>query len=465
MQKKIKLIKMNSKGFTLFTALVSFILIVLAVLVTQSMLGVESNAITVMSDLEEQSELQAIVDLARADALQTFNYDIRYALESYFQAEANNYPLDETEKTLEDIKKGFINQFFVGTTGNNDVTAFANRLASALENTLANINDPRGYTITLKTSPRQETTDTMVKAMQKSQTNDKFMEIITCGEDEGIPFDKCDGSFYINLDFASISNEDYEKLPALEIRSNSTGRTIRQPIIPRGNMRIYVPIRIFKVFEAGRLIEFGENGNNGILTANYSNSIENYKLGFCDGCGPKTNPIQSGSSTWNPAPLGTCPKEGTPQPIGFTGIYKNFGFYNDTGNDSMKSKLEEIVEKKLLTDSEQIFLTVFRNSSPYTNTDDTDPVGLFELAIESDKIKAHAGLNEVRENTTDSFGMNCSFMNSYEVVISFTENNPKYKVLKDKTPVYRVVLRKNFTGAAPTPGTDCKTDSPNCVPD
>ena len=72
---------MNSKGFTLFTALIAFILIVLSLLLVQSMVSTERSSSDIINDISEQEEMQALADLARADALQVFNFIIRSDIE------------------------------------------------------------------------------------------------------------------------------------------------------------------------------------------------------------------------------------------------------------------------------------------------------------------------------------------------------------------------------------------------
>src|SRR3989344_5777779 len=80
----------TAKGFTLFTALVSIILIVLAVLLAQSMIRTERNVTDTISDIQEQQEMQAMADLARADAMQVFNFGIRYQIEQYLTNPQNS---------------------------------------------------------------------------------------------------------------------------------------------------------------------------------------------------------------------------------------------------------------------------------------------------------------------------------------------------------------------------------------
>ncbi|HLC36824.1 MAG TPA: hypothetical protein VJK05_04435, partial [archaeon] len=83
---------MNEKAFTLFTALISFLLIILTTLLVTNMIQTTRSTSDVINSIEEQTQLQAIADLARADAIQTFNYNVRNKIEAYFLT--NTYTLD-----------------------------------------------------------------------------------------------------------------------------------------------------------------------------------------------------------------------------------------------------------------------------------------------------------------------------------------------------------------------------------
>jgi len=86
---------MNSRAFTLFTALVSFVLIALAFVLVQSMIEAERASSQTIDTISEQTEMQNVADLARADALQVFNIGVRYQLEWWITDPQNEfYALD-----------------------------------------------------------------------------------------------------------------------------------------------------------------------------------------------------------------------------------------------------------------------------------------------------------------------------------------------------------------------------------
>src|SRR3990167_7452966 len=75
---------MGQKGFNLFTALVAIVLVVLAALLAKTMVDSESKTSNIISDIEEEQKMQTIADLAKADALQAFNFGIRFTIERHF---------------------------------------------------------------------------------------------------------------------------------------------------------------------------------------------------------------------------------------------------------------------------------------------------------------------------------------------------------------------------------------------
>ncbi len=77
----------GKKGFNLFTALISFLLIMLAVLLVQSMIQTERNAADTIAKIESRSKLEATAEMSRADAMQVFNYALRKKIEDWLSNE------------------------------------------------------------------------------------------------------------------------------------------------------------------------------------------------------------------------------------------------------------------------------------------------------------------------------------------------------------------------------------------
>ena len=98
---------MGRRGFTLFTALIAFVLIFLVVLLVQTMISAERNTSDIVSDVEEEQEMQAIADLARADALQAFSLTMRSAIEAHITRDISGDGIPDNQLLLSpDIFEG-----------------------------------------------------------------------------------------------------------------------------------------------------------------------------------------------------------------------------------------------------------------------------------------------------------------------------------------------------------------------
>ncbi|MBU0662862.1 hypothetical protein KKH30_04280, partial [Candidatus Micrarchaeota archaeon] len=284
----------GKRGFTLFTALVAFILIVLTILLVQAMIGAERNTTDIVSDIGEQAEMQAVADLARADALQTFNHGIRVVLEEHFtQSETDaggtgsasvNYITIEYGKTNwegdESIQDQFLKSWLGdrGKAGDERVGAFANRAANHLSTILAQAPDVGEYDLSFTNNNPWELKASMQAAFEESSKEDEFFEVIDC---DGGVYNGCVGTFYVTLDLTKerMSDEAYEALPQIRVENTRTGRVMKVPMLPRGKFRIYVPLRIFKALAGAREIAIQDGGK--VLSEGTHQNI----IGEGEGCG------------------------------------------------------------------------------------------------------------------------------------------------------------------------------------
>ncbi len=256
---------MNSKGFTLFTALIAFILIVLSLLLVQSMVSTERSSSDIISDISEQEEMQALADLARADSLQVFNFIIRYDIENLSTrttaggtAPSVSYTIfPSTISSWENLKEEFVKERFGVSEFNSDEDGqnqFAGRVARHLISLLEQTPNTRGFSFDLEKPSQNEMTEIMANKFEEQVNSDltNFFEVIDCDD----TYDSCIGTFYVTIDLSEeiMSNEDYEKFPLIKVTKEKTGRTLKEPILPRGKFRIYVPIRLFKAYKAAEEI-------------------------------------------------------------------------------------------------------------------------------------------------------------------------------------------------------------------
>ena len=104
---------MNGKGFNLFTALISFLLILLAVLLVQSMIQAERSATDTVDHIESRSKLEATAEMARADAMQVFNYALRKKIEDWLiRPDTGVVFLDLEDTSWEEIQDQFAESKF-----------------------------------------------------------------------------------------------------------------------------------------------------------------------------------------------------------------------------------------------------------------------------------------------------------------------------------------------------------------
>ncbi|MDO8627889.1 MAG: hypothetical protein Q7K42_05465 [Candidatus Diapherotrites archaeon] len=275
---------LGRKAFTLFTALIAFILIALVMLLIGNMIGTSKTNSEIIGSIEEQSTMQAIADLARADALQTFNYNVRRKLESYF-LEPDNVILVRKDSQWNEIINDFEKQHFADkTTG---VKKFAENATANIEDILRNPRPVKGYDVKLVSSNAEELRSALNTAVLDTEN---LVEVVDCPEGK---FSECNlGTFFVTLDLSQVPDEQYEKLPQIRVENLATGRVIKEPILPRGKFRIYVPIRLFRAISYG--LEQAKN-SNGFFSSDFHAKIKSFGLGMCQekNCSPK-NRLESG---------------------------------------------------------------------------------------------------------------------------------------------------------------------------
>src|SRR3989344_5590892 len=281
---------MGRRGFTLFTALISFVLIFLVVLLVQTMISAERNTSDIVSDVEEEQEMQAIADLARADALQAFSLTMRSAIEAHITRDISGNGIPDNQlllspdifdgnpskqEILERIKTKFTQDFFGGVPNQACINncggdpaclenckptgeQFASIAAIYLSTILQRSDDVGQYDISIQSGTGSPNIEAEVKPViaKAILATDEFIEIVGC---DGTPTQKgCPtGTFYVNLDLRKISEEDYEKLPQIVVKKRSgeggvTGRILKEPLLPKANLKLYVPLRIFKAIVAAK---------------------------------------------------------------------------------------------------------------------------------------------------------------------------------------------------------------------
>ncbi len=282
--------KMNQKAFNLFTALVSFLLIMLTVLLVNSMIQTERKASETIASVESRSDLEAVAQMARADAMQVFNYALRKRIEDWLtHPSGGELILELQDRSWSEIQREFAESKFGGAQSE----AFATFTANALIGIFYEEAHFGNYLISL------EGRETLKEGLQNAvlQSLDDFFTVIGC--DGGDPKNCPKGTFYVNLHLDRLTQGEYEKLPKLHVVDKATGEELREVILPRTTFRIYVPLRFFKAIAEARALthfpldQINKAPDKGLFSPRVHNTIEEIALGMCDKgyCVPRSNPF------------------------------------------------------------------------------------------------------------------------------------------------------------------------------
>ncbi|MEW6295804.1 MAG: hypothetical protein AB1467_05965 [Candidatus Diapherotrites archaeon] len=480
---------MKSKGFTLFTALVSFVLIVLSILLVQGMINAERARIDTITAIEEQAKMQEIADHERNDALQLLVYDIRFELEDYFNREDKIGPLcyncsfDELVQQFAESKFGACSREMpaeeCNRTGGEQL---ANFVAATLYGQLSSTKTIGSYYIKTDLGDETELKSSLKNLINKSAGQGSFFKVIEC--ENGDP-KNCTGTFYLSLRVGDLSNEEYEKLPRISVTNTQTGRVLQVAVLPRSNFQIYVPLRFFKaVAEARALVmEYDKedsgswSSNMGLFSPRIHNELEELKLGMCDKdiCNYRTNPYkppdsETMSTAWCPNELAPPPLD---QSINCDSLLFSLGFcdgritkYNPSKKKDIEDAVIELTKKRLynLIDNK---LNIYLNNDPnfkYVGSEITpavevknskiifssgslasvsgnkdwsyrDPCSYTNTGVwlENNKIKGEKISGECEGDQSGTLGHGfCGELSSIDVVFKFNELNPLYAVNKKK---------------------------------
>lgn len=460
----------SSKGFTLFTALLSFILILLAGLLVNTMITSERTSNEVVLEVEAQSRMQSLADLTRADALQVVNYGIRNAIEEYSQNQGNAYPYSSQTLSWQSVQDDFSNFFF----GSGNGSILAGRIAANLYVIVQ--SNPRklaGYTITTKGGQEPEIKQAIQNVL--SQTNagsQSFLQVVSC-ESNTAPKD-CVGTFYVNLDFSLLSDADYEKLPAIHVYDESTGRELVEPVIPRGKFRIYVPLRLFKALKYAHEIAQGQLANGGgLLSPAFHDHLGELGVGMCDSvdasgtviCGYRTAPFTPAAVSVGPngpaAPItggNLCPAEQaglslleskypktvplvcdtTAASLGLCTLNSTIASYNPSEAPSRASALTKLVQG-IINSHVTVSLSAIPQSPDFqllTNQLNIQP----SISSFSTKDILFEGLANVSPSEAK-----CSKLVNTNVTLRFEEKNLDYTVVDSRGPLhYEVRIVDSF---------------------
>lgn len=251
---------LKNKGFTLFTALVGFVIIGIGVLVMQHMTNSEQNYQNLLSALLTQQEMDSSINIIKLDALVSFDIIYRTKFFDYYNTNQQVGLYVPDADSWEDYKDNYIKDVF-GVDPNLDMNQQENKAAGFVSNKLINIlseykGDYKGktyyfrvYDYSIQEQKKQDLLgDTSLslsagplgRSINESLKSNEFISLLDC--DSG----NCSrGSFYTNFDFLNIPYSNYLYLPRILIIKTLDNTMIDDSILPYSKFSIYLPMRVF----------------------------------------------------------------------------------------------------------------------------------------------------------------------------------------------------------------------------
>jgi hypothetical protein len=481
--------KISQRGFNMFSAIVAVLLIMAGVVITNTLISTEEKTNRQVYSMLNNYQLTDAAAVARADALQNFNYAFRVQMENYLtydKYEMGEYADDATNGlglftirtgsepfTFAEMKAAF-EQSVLQKTGPGDFNSVLEYVAG---NTVNQFQERTYGRFSVYLSERAEdrsgaqarVKDVLYAATAPHMNN--LFEVVDCGETE------CNnGSFYFNIPLNEISDAQYESLPRIVVKDLVTHEEIKMPILPRTNIRIYMPLRFFKaIFEARKFA---------IVMRTHHNEIESYKLGFCDnGCAPRTNPVVAATGPYSK----TCPQtdSGAASTVALSAAPLGITQYQAGGTNAGSLGLKAHTTELLCSYTGGLFDATDTSFVPFSNsliTKDPQMVDVANCPIN----KIVVGLPNAKPmfemtGLTISYAdglekyLRCGWINEVISQVAFKETNPLYIVRgtydPGKVDVYKIQIHDLAFPQAPlnypvptakcnATGSACETYSP-----
>ena len=431
----------------MFSAIVAVILIMTGVVLTNILVTTEEKTSRQIYSMLNNYQLADAANIARADALQTFNYAFREKLEDYLTFDASElandpgfavfvvkgpnqkYKFDDMKKTFEEVILGTASS--TPTTSSNAALEQAKKFDAAIryisEKTIDQFKEGSyGRFSVYLSSNNQSAKDDLTNVVRNSLQGKKgFLEVVGCS-DIDCPL----GTFYFNIPLNDLTDQEYEKLPRIIVKDIVTKEEIKMAILPKTNLKIYIPLRFFKALsEAKILAESISNGSHADLA--------NYRLGFCDAsCKPNTNPTVVASASL--VSYGkNCPDTETGSEVKMASAILNVDTYLAGGTSAGIRGLKLYGAQNICERAKE--------NQVFVQKDSTNTFGVLNTELPSDSQNdrpfpyPECGLNrliiaaypEANFRVKDSLGggyLRCGRINAVYADIVYKETNQKYLV-------------------------------------
>lgn len=296
----------------MFTILVASIIIIVGMMLIVNLVKTEESINNQIYSMYDNYKLNDIAAIARSDAIQTFNYKFRTAMEEYL----SNDKLSETgfapiyafrsrdDLGMDKLKSTFFyNVLTTPLQEGEDVDVAKGRLMEQIaeyvsDSTIKELVTQKSYgtkyyvrldvasydntgqstdSTTDLDNAKNSFKEVLLEAVDEENiTADEFLQLIDC--DEG----SCEnGSFYLKIPLSKVNPEVFDKLPKIIVKDLITKEEIKFHILPKNDLLIYFPTRYFKVlYNAQKVASEVYN----------ENELKDLMLGACDGgCNSRTN--------------------------------------------------------------------------------------------------------------------------------------------------------------------------------
>ncbi len=444
---------MNFKGFNLFSIIVAAVLLMIGTVLISTLVSTEDKTSSEIYIMTNNFNLSDAASLARADAIQSFNYNFRKQLQNYLTfseiqiRDEPGFSILNTSMTSGDpntqfnnIVREFENVVLLTDPNSTDSDKqFDAAIRFVSENTIRQFHDGRygKYYISLSDKSNTAVVNTQ-RAISEAINNssidgEPFLNVVGCNG-----YDCPVGTFYFNIPLDKIDPQTYEQLPKIIVKDIITNEELKIGLLPKSNLKIYIPLRFFKAVHHAK--------NNLETLKILENDFERAKLGFCDNsCVPREHPLDSArGNEWTGS---VCIAERT-----LSGRYAGISSYSTGGSAPGGDALNAFIKEEICRNYYE-FLSpeddTFKNNDNVLKSDRTSQVDItncpyfrVETAIYSDATKR-------LEGTTGN--LLCTQIREVRADVVFVETDPLYMIdgenLKYKIRVRTRALNQgnNFT--------------------
>jgi len=481
MKKFVKVKAFSEHGFNMFSAIVAVILIMVGVVMTSTLITTEEKTNRQIYSMLNNYQLADAANIARADALQTFNYAFREKLEDYLTHDSAQMRDNESGLALfsmrggggpisfDDLKKTFETAILLKDESSGD-SGFGSATTFVADRTIDQFNEGTYGRFSVYLSDKTYTAKEVLRKVITDSVNtmpDNFLEVVGC-DNTSCPV----GTFYFNIPLNKLNDEEYESLPRIIVKDLVTQEEIKMAILPRTNLKVYIPLRFFKVLyeakKSARAISIAHS------------DLEGYKLGFCDACWPNNDPSNPGQlvDSWNKECFASSLGSDVQLASAKAGVTSYLSGGNSAGEKGLKAYgavniCERAGEQEAFSvDSEDGKFKLFSDGSLEAGDQREDPIqpcGFNKLVIST-------GTEPTREITGTNAGarLYCGRIAAVYVDIVYQETNPLYIVkgtYSDGSDLYKIRIEDSSfvrimnQSEYPNPMPKCKSNRtpPECV--